>query len=75
MLAAAANAPGRFLARTLNRLVDGADAKSDLSWAFLTGKDARVTFLSEAFFSDILAAAEPVGRLIRRFSEIQIKTS
>jgi hypothetical protein len=70
--AAAASAPGRFLALTLNLLVDGAEAKSDLSCAFFNEDelDDLVTFLSDedAGFCDSLAAADPVGRLILLFS-------
>lgn len=69
-----ANTVGRFLALTLNLFVDGADAKSDLSCAVCFSAtvgllDVLVTFLSDAFFSDSLAAADPVGRLILLFSK------
>lgn len=69
--AAEASAPGRFLALTLNLLVDGAEAKSDLSCAFFNDDvfDDLVTFLSDdAFCCDNLAAADPVGRRILLFS-------
>lgn len=73
----AASAPGRFLARTLKRLVDGAGARSDLSWAFLIDDEKLgadlVTFLSELFSAASLAAADPVGRLILLFSTKQIR--
>lgn len=67
--AADASAPGRFLLLTLNLLVDGAEAKSDLSCAFFVDVlDVLVTFLSDDGFSDSLAAADPVGRRILLFS-------
>jgi hypothetical protein len=69
--AADASAPGRFLALTLNLLVDGAEAKSDRSCAFFDDElDVLVTFLSDDDddFCVSLAAADPVGRRILLFS-------